>query len=101
MTLKQDLGKNIQKLRKERKMTQDELAEIVGIDPKNISKIETGKNYPTSETIELIAKALNIEIYELFISHPMSYSKMKEEIMTAIENKKSLIYLYRCLKFNT
>jgi transcriptional regulator with XRE-family HTH domain len=101
MTLKQNLGKNIQKLRKERKMTQDQLAEKVGIDPKNISKIETGINYPTPETIEAIAKALNVEIYELFVLNPMPYSKMKEEIITAIENKNSLTYLYRCLKFES
>mgnify|MGYP002711239257 CR=1 FL=1 len=49
MTLKQDLGQRIQKLRKDKKITQEQLAEMVGIDPKNISRIEKGNNYPTAE----------------------------------------------------
>lgn len=44
MALKQDLGQRIQYLRKQQKLTQEALAELVGIDPKNISKIENGNN---------------------------------------------------------
>ncbi len=50
MTLKRDLGQKIQQLRKDKKITQERLAELVGIDPKNISRIENGNNYPTAET---------------------------------------------------
>ena len=67
MTLKQDLGQRIQKLRKDKKITQEQLAEMVGIDPKNISRIEKGNNYPTAENLTSIAKALHVDIYELFV----------------------------------
>ena len=58
MALKQDLGQRIQYLRKERKLTQEALAEIVGIDQKNISKIENGSYHPSLSTLKRIADAL-------------------------------------------
>lgn len=98
MTLKQDLGQKIQKLRKERKITQEKLAEMVGIDPKNISRIEIGNNYPTAENLCAIAKALNVDVYELFVFNNIPYSKMREEIITALDSEKNILYLYKCLK---
>lgn len=99
MALKQDLGQRIQYLRKQQKLTQEALAELVGIDPKNISKIENGNNYPSSETITAIATALNVDIYELFVFNKIPYEQMREEIITAINSDKTLLYLYKCLKF--
>ncbi len=99
MELKKDLGRKIQTLRKERKMTQERLAELVGIDPKNISRIENGNNYPSPENLSAIAQALNVEIYELFVFNEISYSKMKQEIITALENPKNVLLLYNSLKF--
>lgn len=88
MTLKQDLGKKIQKLRKEKKITQEHLAELVGIDPKNISKIENGNNYPTAENLTSIAKALQVDIYELFVFNEVPIEQMKKEIINALDCKK-------------
>lgn len=99
MTLKQDLGQKIQQLRKERKITQERLAELVGIDPKNISRIENGNNYPTAENLTSIAEALSVNIYELFVfKDEIPYQKMKEEIIEALNNKKNILFLYKCLK---
>ncbi len=98
MALKQDLGQKIQKLRKERKITQEKLAEIVGIDPKNISRIELGINYPTAENLCGIAKALGVDVYELFVFNNIPYSQMRDEIIEALDNEKNILYLYKCLK---
>lgn len=99
MALKQDLGQRIQYLRKERKLTQEALAEIVGIDQKNISKIENGNNYPAPETITAIAKALEVEIYELFVFNKVPYEQMRDEIIAALNCQNTILYLYKCLKF--
>lgn len=101
MALKQQLGENIQKLRKARKITQEQLAEFVGIDPKNISRIEKGNNYPTAENLSLIANALGVDIYELFVFDDISYDKMRKEILNALDNDKNVLQLYRCLKFHS
>ena len=99
MALKQDLGQRIQYLRKQQKLTQEALAELVGIDPKNISKIENGNNYPSAETLTAIATALNVDIYELFVFSPIPYEQMREEIISSLNSDKTLLYLYQCLKF--
>lgn len=100
MALKQDLGQRIQYLRKEKKLTQEALAELVGIDQKNISKIENGNNYPAAETLTAIANALEVDIYELFVFNKIPYEQMKEEIINSLNNDKNILYLYKCLKFS-
>ena len=99
MTSKQDLGQRIQKLRKDKKITQEQLAEMVGIDPKNISRIEKGNNYPTAENLTSIAKALHVDIYELFVFNSIPLEQMKEEIINSLSSEKNILHLYQCLKF--
>lgn len=99
MTLKVQLGKKIQLLRKQKKMTQEKFAELISIDPKSVSKIENGNNYPAPETIVSIAKALGVEIYELFVfENEIPYEVMKQEIITSLNDKKNILYLYRILR---
>lgn len=100
MSLKQKLGQRIQTLRKEQKITQERMAEIVGMDPKNISKIENGNNYPTAENLSAIASALGVEVYELFVFNSIPYPQMKQEIIESLNNDKNILYLYKCLKFS-
>lgn len=98
MLLKKELGKRIQQLRKHKKFTQDTLAEFIGIDPKNVSRIENGNSYPSPETLVSIAKALDVEIYELFVfKEQIPYEKMKEEIISALSDNKKVLYLYKML----
>ena len=99
MSLKYQLGQKIQILRKKRRLTQEKFAELIGIDPKNVSKIENGNNYPSSETLTSIAKALDVDIYELFVfKQELSPAEMRAEITKAIENDKTAFYLYQMLK---
>ena len=99
MSLKYQLGQKIQKKRKKRRLTQEKFAELIGIDPKNVSKIENGNNYPSSETLTSIAKALDVEIYELFVfKQELSYEEMKAAILKALDNEKDVLYLYQMLK---
>ena len=65
-TTKELLGARIKELRKAKGLSQEELSEKVGIDSKHLSRIEVGKSYPSLDTLERIANALNIEIKDLF-----------------------------------
>lgn len=54
------LGKNIHKERKEKGLTQAQLALKIGISVNHLSKIERGVVNPTVDLVELIIKALSI-----------------------------------------
>ncbi len=58
-------GKTIKELRERRKITQQELAEKIGVSDKAVSKWETGKGLPDIGIIEELAGALNVSIAEL------------------------------------
>ena len=58
-------GAVIRKLREDKNMTQEELAEKIFVSSKTVSKWETGKGFPDISLLETLAKALNISVIEL------------------------------------
>jgi len=95
-SIKKQLGSRIKEIRKHRGITQEQLAEMVGIGTSNISYIETGKFAPSIENFEKIVKALNVEPYELYMFNPIkSIDDMKKEIKTAIEDENVLNLIYK------
>jgi len=58
-------GTLIRKLREDRRMTQEQLAEKVCVTAKAISKWETGRGFPDIGLVEPLAKALGISVIEL------------------------------------
>lgn len=61
------LAENIRTLRTELHLTQQELAEKIGVIPLTISNIERGDAWPKPETLAKIAQALHIQPYKLFL----------------------------------
>ena len=53
----------IKKARQERKMTQEQLGKLVGVQKAQISKLESSANSATIDTILKVFKALNAEIH--------------------------------------
>jgi transcriptional regulator with XRE-family HTH domain len=64
--LQRKLGKRIADLRRVRKLTQEELAEAVGCSVEFISLVERGVNAPSVAGLEKFAKALKVEVRDLF-----------------------------------
>ncbi len=62
----QRFGARIKELRAEREITQEELAERVGIFRTYMSRIETGVGNPTLTTIHALADSLGVSVAELF-----------------------------------
>ncbi|MGM0582715.1 MAG: helix-turn-helix domain-containing protein [Bacteroidota bacterium] len=56
------LGKMIKSARKERKMTQEQLGKLIGVQKSQISKLESSANSATIDTILKVFKALKAEI---------------------------------------
>ncbi|QQS44443.1 helix-turn-helix transcriptional regulator [Candidatus Roizmanbacteria bacterium] len=59
------LGENIEKIRKEKKLTQEKLAEDAGLHREYFWDIETGRNI-SIKTAYKIARALEVKLSELF-----------------------------------
>ncbi|MCR5034158.1 MAG: helix-turn-helix domain-containing protein [Clostridia bacterium] len=59
-------GAMIKRLREEKKITQQQLAEIMNVSDKAVSKWETGRGYPDITLIEPLAEALGVSVIELF-----------------------------------
>lgn len=51
-------GKRLKELRKINKLTQEQLSEIIGLDPKQICRIENGACFTTFETLQKFQKFL-------------------------------------------
>lgn len=59
------VGRFITKKRKEKNLTQEQLAEKIGVSNKTVSKWETGKCMPDYSVIELLCKELDTTLAEL------------------------------------
>ena len=59
------LGENIYKVRKEKKLSQEQLAEQIGVSRQTISNWELNETSPNPEQLKLLSKSLNISIDEL------------------------------------
>lgn len=64
--IRKQFGKRIRKLRKDKDVSQEQLALTAGIERSYLGSIERGERSPTLDKIASIAKALKIPIKELF-----------------------------------
>lgn len=83
MTTKGDktFGLRIKELREKKKFTQEQLAEILDIDSRSLSRIETGISFTTLEKLKKLANALDVDIQDLFYTEQ---SANKEELIAKI-----------------
>jgi transcriptional regulator with XRE-family HTH domain len=61
-----DVGKEIRRLREERSWSQMVLAYHAGMSVPGISNLERGRRNPSASTLQKIAEALDVELWELF-----------------------------------
>ena len=67
--LKQDFGKYIQKHRKSKGYTQQDLADLLGITPKSVSCTERGETFPSHENIFRLADVLDMSLDEFVFGY--------------------------------
>ena len=66
MNLRQEIGQRIKRVRKQKNLTQEQLAEIMEISSRNLSNIELGNSFPKPETLEKFLKKMDITTQTLF-----------------------------------
>jgi len=72
-TLKETVGENLTELRKNKKLTQLELAEQLNYSDKSISKWEKGDNLPDLETLNELCKFYGVTLD--YLTHPVEENK--------------------------
>jgi transcriptional regulator with XRE-family HTH domain len=60
------IGKRIRQLREERKLSQEAIEKRTGLLRRYISRVENGHTVPSLETLERLAEALEMPLYQLF-----------------------------------
>lgn len=103
MNIKKAFGEKIKRLRKKRNLTQEQLAEMIDISSRNLSKIELGVCFVKAETLEKLLGALNVSTEELFANeHLKSESELLESINFYLElaknDRKTLETIYKILR---
>jgi len=63
--LQKKFGKRLRYLRRDRDLTQEQLAELIDLSVNAISLLERGRTSPSFETLVKLAKALNVDVGEL------------------------------------
>ena len=80
------IGKFISKCRKDKKMTQSELAEKLGITDKSIGNWENGRNMPDLSLFKPLCDVLGITINDLLSGEKISKDKYQERFEENIVN---------------
>lgn len=66
MEVHERVSKNLQRIRREKQMSQEDLAHRANIHQTYLSGVEGGKRNPSIGVLERIAKALKVDISEFF-----------------------------------
>jgi transcriptional regulator with XRE-family HTH domain len=97
-SLKQKFGKRVREIRKSKGITQEQIAELISIEPPNVSKMESGLHFPQPDKIEKIANALNVSVQELFdFEHIQKREDLIEYIISSLPryDNKTLELVYK------
>ena len=80
------IGKFIAESRKNKKMTQTELAEVLGVTDKSIGNWENGRNMPDLSLFKPLCDALGITINDLLSGEKITKDKYQEKLEENIVN---------------
>ena len=82
-----EFSEKLQELRKNRSMTQEELAEALYVSRTAISKWESGRGYPSIDSLREISRYFGVTIDELICP---------DEILSVAENEKKALSIVSC-----
>jgi transcriptional regulator with XRE-family HTH domain len=64
--IKEILAANLRENRRKKGLTQEKLAEMADISLRYLAMLELGNSFPSGEMLEKLAKALDIQAFQLF-----------------------------------
>lgn len=85
----EEIGFRLKQLREQAGISQEKLAELVGVSKYQLQKYEYGKDMMNSEKLQLIAEALSVPVQEFFITG--------EDVLPLAVSEKLLLESYRAI----
>lgn len=94
------LGKRIKAMRVARGLTQEQLGELAGYEPMTISRFETANYAPGLDALEVLARALNVELsaFFQFDAPPISAAELRHRICDEVYSTDDTSALAAMLK---
>lgn len=90
----ENIGKLIASLRKEKELTQEQLAEVLGVNSRSVSRWENGNCMPDLSLLEMLAQELGVSVSELLSGMRQSNSPFQKE-HAYLENYRILMEINR------
>lgn len=90
----ENFGKNVARLRKQKNMTQSDLAKAIGVNKQTISNIEKGDGYPTFNNLEKISRVLEADGVQLFADEHVVYVGD----IRGMSKKEIVCFLVECIQ---
>ena len=106
--MKLTIGENIRRFRKKNDLTQEALAECLGVSYQSISRWENGTTYPDLELIPAIAEVLSVSVDEL-LGMPQiekekraekTFDELRRECMKRDYDADKIVHLLRDIRRN-
>lgn len=104
MNIQMTLGQQVRALRRQRRLTQEQLAELAGVSLQHIGEIERGQGNPTLNSLVKLSDALDISLSELFENSEQykSEKEMRDLLHQLVEQSsepglKQLLSIARCM----
>ena len=85
------IGSFIKDIRKEKGLTQEQLAEKLGVSQKSVSRWETGKTMPDYSLLPVICEVLEINVAELLGAERISGDSVPKKQVTAMAQNMILL----------
>lgn len=87
------LGEQIKKLRKSNKLTQQQLANVLGVDQSSVSYYEQNKKMPDIETLDKLATHFDVTLDMLVYARNISatqYTQTQGRVVREVEENKEI-----------
>lgn len=99
--IQQRLSENLRKIRKNKKMTQLDLAIKCDLSEAMIKNIELNRSWPSEKTLSQITDALEIDVYRLFLPLAIDFEKEREIKVSITDEIKKCLQKYLEEKLNS
>ncbi len=86
--MNENFSKNLRKLRLEKKLTQEQVAEKLGVSAQAVSRWETSVTFPDIMLLPEIARIYGVLVDDLFKESPQGYANLAERLGTVYDDSQ-------------